>query len=102
MIDYTIEDRPRFPRDSAAAALHAPGHAEWLIDQSLAETFPASDAPLPVRPGSTAASHYSRYGRLGAARDLSTVLRAPGLPFACAAIGLTLLCAFVLLTRRGG
>jgi hypothetical protein len=31
----------------------APGHDEWLIDQSIEETFPASDATLPVRPGST-------------------------------------------------
>jgi hypothetical protein len=31
----------------------AAGHDEWLIDESIEETFPASDSPLPVRPGST-------------------------------------------------
>jgi hypothetical protein len=31
----------------------ADGHDEWLLDESIEETFPASDAMLPVRPGST-------------------------------------------------
>jgi hypothetical protein len=30
-----------------------PGHDEWLLDESIEETFPASDATLPIRPGST-------------------------------------------------
>jgi hypothetical protein len=28
-------------------------HDEWLLDESIEETFPASDATLPVRRGST-------------------------------------------------
>jgi hypothetical protein len=31
----------------------AAGHDEWLIDQSIEETFPASDPMLPVIPGSS-------------------------------------------------
>lgn len=30
-------------------------HDEWLIDESIEETFPASDPTLPIRPGSTLA-----------------------------------------------
>jgi hypothetical protein len=30
----------------------AAGYDEWLLDMSIEETFPASDAMLPVRPGS--------------------------------------------------
>ena len=29
------------------------GHDEWLLDESIEETFPASDATLPIRPGSS-------------------------------------------------
>jgi hypothetical protein len=101
MIEETSADRARYPRDSPAAAPHARGHDEWLIDESLAETFPASDAPSPVRPGSTVSSHYSAdepYAR--AARDIAEALRLPVFPFAWAAIGLSLLCLVVLLKRR--
>ena len=28
------------------------GHDEWLLDESIEETFPASDPTLPIRPGS--------------------------------------------------
>jgi hypothetical protein len=28
------------------------GHDEWLLDESIEETFPASDPMLPIRPGS--------------------------------------------------
>lgn len=31
----------------------AAGHDEWLLDESIEETFPASDPTLPIRPGST-------------------------------------------------
>lgn len=30
-----------------------PGYDEWLLDESIEETFPASDPMLPIRPGST-------------------------------------------------
>ncbi len=33
---------------------HKRGYDEWLIDQSIAETFPASDATTATRPGSIA------------------------------------------------
>ena len=42
---------------------------EWLIDQSLMETFPASDPTSPARPGSLLGMRYAttaRNARLGA------------------------------------
>jgi hypothetical protein len=38
----------------------ASGHYERVIDESVEETFPASDATTPVRPGSLASEGYSR------------------------------------------
>ena len=52
------EAHPRL--DSPAAAPGAPGHHEWLIDEAVQETFPASDPTIPSRPGSTVALHYAR------------------------------------------
>lgn len=42
------------PESSPRAEPGAPGHNEWLIDESLAETFPASDPISPAAgPGRT-------------------------------------------------
>ena len=30
-----------------------PEHEEWLVDEALDESFPASDPPEPAQPGST-------------------------------------------------
>jgi len=54
------DDRPTRGRiapdlDVPAAQPGARCHDEWLIDESIEETFPASDAPVAVHPGSTAA-----------------------------------------------
>jgi hypothetical protein len=38
-----------------AAKPGQPGHDEWLLDESLEESFPASDPVTPSRPGSTLA-----------------------------------------------
>jgi hypothetical protein len=35
------------------AAAGDAAHDEWLLDESIEETFPASDPTSPVRPGST-------------------------------------------------
>jgi hypothetical protein len=35
------------------AAAGDASHDEWLLDESIEETFPASDPTSPVRPGST-------------------------------------------------
>jgi hypothetical protein len=35
-----------------------PGHDEWLLDESVEESFPASDPVAPARPGSTLARRY--------------------------------------------
>jgi hypothetical protein len=32
-----------------------PEHEEWLLDEAVDETFPASDPPAPAHPGSTLA-----------------------------------------------
>jgi hypothetical protein len=46
--------------DVPAARHGDPMHDDWIIDESVQETFPASDATAPVRPGSLAAQHFSR------------------------------------------
>lgn len=43
-----LETTSQSPSEPGAA-----GHDEWLIDESIEETFPASDPTLPVRPGSS-------------------------------------------------
>jgi hypothetical protein len=45
--------------DLPAATGKGKAHDEWLIDESLAETFPASDATSPSRPGSLLGSRYA-------------------------------------------
>lgn len=39
-------------------APHTPGHDEWLLDEALAETFPASD-PIAVSPNSPAPDEHT-------------------------------------------
>ena len=58
------------PRIKVAASPEADDHNEWLIDESLEETFPASDPTSPVRPGSTVAE---RYAEAAAEGELSEV-----------------------------
>ena len=41
--------------DVPAAKRGAPEHDDWIIDEALEESFPASDAPNPARPGSSIA-----------------------------------------------
>jgi hypothetical protein len=52
----TKEQRPA--RGRARPDLDAPAageqHTEWLIDESIEESFPASDTPSATRPGSMA------------------------------------------------
>ena len=49
----------RSPWDLPAATSRGSAHDEWLIDESIAETFPASDVPVPMRPGSLVGSRYA-------------------------------------------
>jgi hypothetical protein len=57
------KDKARKPPPQAeradAAKPGQPGHDEWLLDEAIEETFPASDAPAATQPGSTVADHYS-------------------------------------------
>ena len=45
-------------RGSRAGAASLEQRDEWLIDESIEETFPASDAISPARPGSIVGSRY--------------------------------------------
>lgn len=36
----------------------APGHDEWILDEAIEETFPASDPVSPNRPGSLPVRRY--------------------------------------------
>ncbi len=51
-----LHDRGRIDADveGPGAQPSSPAHAEWLLDEAVQETFPASDPPSAVRPGSIA------------------------------------------------
>ena len=68
--------------DAPAAQPGTPGHDEWMIDEAIEETFPASDTPTPLRPGSLASE---RYGKAAARRNRR--LTAIRVLTWCAAIG---------------
>jgi hypothetical protein len=44
---------PRSKLQATSAETERAEHDEWLLDESIEETFPASDATLPIRPGSS-------------------------------------------------
>jgi hypothetical protein len=98
-----IETRPERGRayadvDSPAANPASPEHDEWVMDEALQETFPASDPPSPVRPGSSMSIRYARR----AADEHTRLLRIRhGWQWAALAAGAVLLSAFAsrLLSR---
>ena len=47
-------DRIHADADLAPLALSEDDHVEWMIDEAVKETFPASDSPTAVQPGSSA------------------------------------------------
>ena len=54
MADYphpTLPKRPRRPEPPPGT----PEHEEWLMDEAVDDTFPASDPPAQMQPGSTLA-----------------------------------------------
>ena len=51
------EDRPDL--DPPPGGLHTPQHQEWLLDEGVEESFPASDTPSSIQPGRIAASEQS-------------------------------------------
>ena len=63
-----MNQKPIYPEQRAperrgpAAIPGAPGHDEWILDEAIEETFPASDPPTPQRPDSTLAPKISRKG----------------------------------------
>jgi hypothetical protein len=85
--DLILRERGKAHADLEVPAARpgTPGHAEWMIDEAIQESFPASDSPTPVRPGSIAAE---RYGKEAARRHRRrTTMRAV---LWCAAIGSTI------------
>ncbi|MGZ5232681.1 MAG: hypothetical protein ACXWC0_15610 [Burkholderiales bacterium] len=75
--------------DSPAADPVSPEHDEWAMDEALQETFPASDPPLPMRPGS---SMSIRYARRAAERTRRLRIR-HGWQWAALAAAVVLVCA---------
>ena len=76
-----------------AASTPPPDHTEWLIDESLEETFPASDPTTPVRPGSIAGRYVTEHrarDRPAHASRMSTRSWMPWLALAGSAIWLAL------------
>lgn len=63
MADYphpTLPKRPRRPEPPPGT----PEHEEWLMDEAVDDTFPASDPPAQMQPGSTlAVNKMSEEGR---------------------------------------
>jgi hypothetical protein len=51
---------------------------ERAIDEAIAETFPASDTPTPVMPGSLAGVHYAAQRDAAFYRHIATTLAALG------------------------
>jgi hypothetical protein len=47
----TLPKRPRRPEPPSGT----PEHEEWLMDEAVDDTFPASDPPAQMQPGSTLA-----------------------------------------------
>jgi hypothetical protein len=46
-----------------------PNHDEWLLDESVEETFPASDPATLTRPGSTLARRYETTKKAAGAKQ---------------------------------
>jgi hypothetical protein len=58
----TLPKRPRKPEPPP----NTPEHKEWLLDEAVEESFPASDPPAPANPGSThAVKEIQSEGRKG-------------------------------------
>jgi hypothetical protein len=56
------------PNGGGRAKPGQPNHDEWLLDESVEESFPASDPVAPARPGSTLARRYQTAGKIAGAK----------------------------------
>jgi hypothetical protein len=72
----SINRAPTLERGRIAADTTVPeakpgarGHADWLVDESVEESFPASDPPSAVQPGSLAGSRSRITRRAAASRE---------------------------------
>jgi hypothetical protein len=52
-----------------------PNHDEWLLDESVEESFPASDPVSPSRPGSTLSKRYQTTRKAPAATSTPSTQR---------------------------
>lgn len=52
MTESKNESGSKLETTSEAPAPAGPDHDEWVMDESIEESFPASDAPSTTRPGS--------------------------------------------------
>ena len=57
--DSASSTRGAVPEVNAERQLHTPQHEEWLLDEGVEESFPASDTPSSIQPGSIAAREQS-------------------------------------------
>jgi hypothetical protein len=62
-------------RGAATVAPGQPGHDEWLLDESVEESFPASDPVSSSRPGSTLSRRYQTTRKPGAGKSSATAKR---------------------------
>lgn len=62
----------RVPRRSGKAhgSERSDLHQEWLLDEALKETFPASDPSSPYQPHATANEHTTAHARVLATRSI--------------------------------
>ncbi len=51
MKEKPVLKRKRASDQIPAAKPGAPGHDEWLVDEAVEESFPASDPAAPLHPG---------------------------------------------------
>jgi hypothetical protein len=65
-------------RGAEPSAPGQPNHDEWLLDESVEETFPASDPAAPAQPGSTLAKRYQTTKKADAARRGGSTKRRNG------------------------
>lgn len=90
--ESTLRETPPAQSSSSQARLIS-GHEEWIIDESIEETFPASDPISPARPGSLVSLRYA------VRRDTRALKRNRYAALGAVACALSIVC-LALLNRR--
>jgi hypothetical protein len=68
MLTPTRPETATMPQDDSGRADAATLHDEWMIDEAIAETFPASDPIAVGQPGSLLSVRYGAVARQASAR----------------------------------